>query len=229
MIIIYVILAILVIYCLIKIIKYHLSSYAKVTHNLYVSVITSKGLYGEYMLYNRLKYMEKQGAKFLFNLYIPKSDGNTTEIDMIMISNSGLYVFENKNYAGWIYGNSKNKTWTQVLPMGRGQSQKNHFYSPVLQNQSHIQALKNLQKDDIRYISIIVFSNRCTLKKIEGNMGANVVLLSEIPSLVSIYEKNMNTLTNEKIEKLYAQLYPYSQNNMEIKAKHINEISNKVN
>lgn len=41
------------------------------------------------------------------NLYLPKEDGSTTEIDLIMLSETGILVFESKNYSGWIFGDEK--------------------------------------------------------------------------------------------------------------------------
>ena len=38
------------------------------------------------------------------NLYVPQGGGRVTEIDMVLIHNSGIYVLEIKNYSGWIYG-----------------------------------------------------------------------------------------------------------------------------
>lgn len=49
------------------------------------------------------------------NLYIPKRDGTITEIDLIMLSQTGIYVFESKNYSGWIFGDEKSKKWMQTL------------------------------------------------------------------------------------------------------------------
>ena len=36
--------------------------------------------------------------RFLFNCYLPKQDGEKTEIDVIFLHESGIYVFESKNY-----------------------------------------------------------------------------------------------------------------------------------
>lgn len=41
------------------------------------------------------------------NCYIPNRSGDKTEIDMIMLCQKGIYVIENKNYSGWIFGNEK--------------------------------------------------------------------------------------------------------------------------
>jgi hypothetical protein len=76
-----------------------------------------KGKSGEYLVYKVLQNYEKDGAKFLFNCYLPKNNNNdTTEIDVIMIHNSGIYVFESKNYSGWIFGSEHQQKWTQTLP-----------------------------------------------------------------------------------------------------------------
>lgn len=40
---------------------------------------------------------------------------HTYEIDLIMISETGIYVFESKNYSGWIFGDEKQRYWTQIL------------------------------------------------------------------------------------------------------------------
>ena len=64
-----------------------------------------------------------EGTKrYLFNLYLPKDDGGTTEIDVVFLHDSGMYVFESKNYSGWIFGTETQKNWTQTLPMGPGKS-----------------------------------------------------------------------------------------------------------
>ena len=63
---------------------------------------------------------------------MPRDDGETTEIDVLMLHTSGIYVFESKNYSGWIFGDEKSKTWTQTLPNGRGRrAQKERFLNPI--------------------------------------------------------------------------------------------------
>ena len=41
-------------------------------------------------------------CKFLFNLYVPRDNGKTSEIDVIMLHPKGLFVIESKNCSGWI-------------------------------------------------------------------------------------------------------------------------------
>ncbi len=90
------------------------SLYGIVSGNSLKSTIYDKGNYGEYLTFLQLEKLEGNN-KVLCNLYIPKQDGSTTEIDLIMINKSGIYVFESKNYSGWIFGDEKIKTGLKLL------------------------------------------------------------------------------------------------------------------
>ncbi len=98
----------------------------------------------------------------LKNVYVPIK-GKTTEIDLLMIHEKGIFVFESKNYSGWIFGNAEQLNWTQSLRGG----QKNQFYNPIRQNRTHIKALADyLGLPEDAFMSYIIFSERCTLKKV---------------------------------------------------------------
>ena len=129
--------------------RYKSSNYYKITNNSYLSVLFNKGTNGEYKLYQNLKFFETMECKFLFNLYIPRENGKTSEIDLIMLHQKGLFVFESKNYSGWIFGNENNKKWTQTLPTGYGESHKEQFYNPIMQNATHISAVRKYIDDTI--------------------------------------------------------------------------------
>ena len=72
---------------------------------------------------------------------MPKENGETSEIDVLMIHNKGIFVFERKNFSGWIFGNEIQRMWTQTLPKGRGRSHKESFFNPIMQNRTHIKTL----------------------------------------------------------------------------------------
>ena len=99
-----------------------------------------KGYYGEYLLLTELYQRVKGQCKILMNLNVPTGNGKTTEIDLLMIHETGLYVFEAKHYKGTIYGSYEDAKWTQYF-----RTQENsHFPSPIRQNEYHIEALKRL-------------------------------------------------------------------------------------
>ncbi len=202
---------------------YEQSEYHKITHLPYLAMRLDLGRFGEYLTYKNLKPFEKAGAKFLFNCYLPHED-KTTEIDVMMIYKSGIYVFESKNYSGWIFGDENHKNWTQSLPQGRG-SKKEYFFNPVWQNKLHIQCLKNVIGNEIPVHSIVAFSERCTLKKIEVKSDIIVVKRDCVAQEVSnINSKYRDALTETDIGEIYNKLYPYTQISEEVKKAHIENI-----
>lgn len=209
--------------------KYKVSSYYLVTKNSYLSVRFDKGKLGEYHIYKYLRNLEKSGSKFLFNVYIPKENGETTEIDVLLITTKGIFVFESKNYSGWIFGGENQRYWTQTLPQGRGKSHKEKFFNPIMQNATHIKHLKAVVGDDIPHFSIIAFSERCTLKKINKSSDVKVINRGDVPLAVKSIMQTMqeNILSTEDINKIYYQLYDYTQVNDEVKQQHIQKINSK--
>lgn len=209
--------------------NYKKTSYYKITGKSYFTMRFNKGNYGEYLTYKYLRKHEEGGAKFLFNLYLPRDNGETTEIDVLMISSSGLYVFESKNYSGWIFGNEKGKTWTQTLPQGK-KSHKEHFLNPIMQNRLHIKWLNNLlENQEIPVHSIIVFSERCTFKKVEVySQNIKVIKRDQVYGTVNqINSTVLLSINQAQIDELYDKLYPYTQVSNDDKEKHIQDIRQK--
>lgn len=212
--------------------KYKEESYYKITNVNYFNVRHDTGKFGEYLTYKYLKDFEKQGAKFLFNIYIPKKDEETTEIDVLMISSKGLFVFESKNYSGWIFGSDNQKYWCQTLPSGRRRSHKEKFYNPIFQNNTHVKYLKSIVGEQIPMYSIITFSDRCTLKNVNiQSSKVNVINRYQVNNLIaSIYNNNPSDLLSDKeIDEIYNILYPYTQVDQNIKQKHIDNINSNLN
>ena len=167
--------------------------------------------------------------RFLSNCYLPKPDGTFTEVDVILLHESGLYVFEVKNYSGWIFGEEGQKQWTQILPANRGLSKSIQFFNPILQNKVHLKWLREYIGEDIPLYSYIVFSDRCELKKITLTSNEHVVLNRR--NLIYRVRRNAElkgaVLTEEKIDALYNKLYPLTQVTEEQKAAHVKSVEQK--
>jgi hypothetical protein len=216
-------------FCLI--VPYHKSTYYKITKKDFFKLRADKGALGEYMIYERLKYLEADGGRFLFNLYIPKGDKKTTEIDVLLLHPKGIFVFESKNYSGWIYGNETQNYWTQVLP-GRGNSHKNSFYNPILQNDTHIRHLFAIIGTEMPTYSVVTFSNHCVLKNISVQRnGVFVLNNSNIGILIDVVRDMTvcDALSPIRIERIYNKLYPYTQTGEEVKITHIQQIEERRN
>ncbi|MEO8401045.1 MAG: nuclease-related domain-containing protein [Gammaproteobacteria bacterium] len=204
--------------------QYKKGTYYRITRNSYSSVKYDKGKYAEYLTYECLRHLENNGSKFLFNALITKRNGETTEIDVLMICSKGLFVFECKNYSGWIFGNETQKNWTQTLPQGRGRCHKEHFYNPIMQNASHIKHLKNLIGKNVPTRSVIVFSNRCVLKDVRiKSDDIRVINHHSAASVVTqmCNETKAEIYTETEINDIYNKLYPYTQFDYKAKEQHI--------
>lgn len=167
------------------------------------------GPYGEFLTTKKAITACKETTtyfKILNNIYLNTKHGST-EIDVIMIHETGIYVFESKNFSGWIYGGYKQKEWTQKL-----QHTQNHFYNPIWQNEGHISALKNVLGKELPYISLIVFSERCILKNVP-NETANLIIVQRNRlerKLVHEINRREKSITIEQVDEMHEKLLKYA-------------------
>ncbi len=204
--------------------QYRKGTYYQVTQNPYSSVKYDKGKYAEYLTYESLRHFEDNGGKFLLNIFIPTKHNGTTEIDVLLICSKGLFVFECKNYSGWIFGNEAQRNWTQTLPQGRSRCHKEYFYNPIMQNAAHIRHLKNLVGRNAPMQSIIVFSDRCALKDITiKSNDVSVVNHYNVATTVAqiCNQTQTEAYTETEINDIYNKLYPYTQLDFAAKEQHI--------
>lgn len=204
-----------------KIVQYKKTAYYKITHNEYEYTMSDVGRRGEYILFREMSRLENDGAQFLFNLYIPRENGHTTEIDMLMIYRGEVFVFENKNYGGWIFGKASDVYWTQSLKKGR-RAQKEKFYNPIMQNATHIKYLRHLVGDGVKINSVIVFSDRAVLKRIE--CGNNSAVITQTHNVLNYVKTKQYSDEINNTEKIYQILYQYTQVSEEVKREHINHL-----
>ncbi|NBH16883.1 topoisomerase [Clostridiaceae bacterium] len=209
--------------------SYKNTEYYRQTKNSYSSLEHDKGRWGEYCIYKALKPL-KGHKKFLFNCYLPKSDGEMTEADVILLHESGIYVFESKNYSGWIFGDESQEYWVQVLPGVQKESVKSRFFNPIFQNKVHIKWLKIfLNNPVLPFYSYIVFSDSCTLKDIQLTAAYHQVL--HVRNLLAKVRKKAaqkgRRILPEQIDELYQILYPLTQAGESVKQAHRENINQK--
>ena len=133
-----------------------------------------KGHYGEYLTGYALEHGKLGDVFVLSNVIVPRTYGPspTCEIDAVMLHEKGVFVFESKNYSGWIFGSADQRDWTVTFKAGK----KERFYNPIKQNRTHVKALSSyLGVDEGAFRSYIVFSERCELKDVPPNTAEYVI------------------------------------------------------
>ena len=128
--------------------------------------------------------------------YFAVGKNNVGQADIIAANRNGVFVFESKDYAGWIFGNGAINKWTYIKYRN-----KYYFYNPIKQNDSHVNALRRVLGMDLKYYSIVVFGNEATIKKVE-NVPNDVCLIEDkklINILRDIIDVEVDCLTDDEV------------------------------
>lgn len=162
--------------------------------------IQIKGNIGEQLI--KIKILENLNPstyRHFHNLILPNQQ-KTTQIDHIIVSPFGIFVVEVKYFAGWIFGQSKDRQWTHTL--SRHKQQKYPFPNPLHQNYGHIKALQNLLTlPETAFHSVVVFAHRNC--QIHTQLPSNVCLLNNFIPYIQQYNTKM---LNEKQMQAAVQL-----------------------
>ena len=99
------------------------------------------GSFGEWLAKTFAKTIP--GALVLHDVLIDGAEQHTSQIDLLIIGNRGIYVVEVKTFAdAKIYGDAGKSKWYYY-----NHGAKYEIYSPVKQNQKHVDYLKVFLKD----------------------------------------------------------------------------------
>lgn len=206
--------------------RFKKSKYKEETNNSFFKtiVLNDLGLIGEFDTFRILEQIPGD-KKILVNIYLPTENDETTEIDLVFLHRTGIYVIESKNYSGYIYGNEKNKNWLQIL----NKTTKNYFFNPIWQNKKHIKYLNEYLGNNHEMFSIIVFSNRCTLRKIDCFSQNTIVLKrKDLKKYIERYISDKPIIyLEEEINRMYKNLKRLSKQSKEVKEKHIEQLKSK--
>ena len=206
-------------------IHYMRGAYYRCTKRPRTQLSSRRGTRGEYEAYETLRCLEKEGWKFLFDLYIPKASGGTTEIDILAIGPQGIFCIESKDYTGEIYGNEDAKNWVQVKPyLNNPEERDKMFYNPLMQNAGHVANLKKLlatRYHAATFYSVIVFADRCELYVPRpSEYLTEICQTKSLLKTVNQMRENGNELDVKEVDAIYNEMKRYMKPNVLVKVKH---------
>jgi uncharacterized protein YraI len=169
-------------------------------------------------------------AKMIFHdVYLSKNNGEFSQIDLVVITDVGIMVFEVKDYSGWIYGSGYQTQWTKVLAYGK---EKIRFYNPIMQNNKHIGELKkNLNLVNVPFYSLVIFYGNCILKDIDFvPRGTFLVKSKRVKEVMKIILKQNETFEYNNIDEMLEILKEAVKNgaSKENQKKHIENIKDMI-
>ncbi len=166
--------------------------------------------FGAFCSYMALREFEEGGARFLFDCDVP---GMEKPADMIMLSKSGIYVFEHSMANGIVNGSEQNELWTQKVQRGYGRMpQESKIPNPVWAAEGKVRALREYAKlENVPIRSMVVFSDYCLLNNIKVmNPNVRVVVLGQLfPAMMNLNGRRGNYLTQREISDLFEDLAQY--------------------
>jgi hypothetical protein len=229
----------------IRINRYKNSAFAKATNNSYSDVMNDKGLYGEYCSSTWLSDISDAGHPYraLFSVYVPlkNSEIGSTELDSVVITQTGIDVLEVKNRAvEWkIDGNM------DISGIIHRNGERETVKNPLKQNQNHIKALRRFILDsnnrkvkeafatlDSSVRGYLVFGpetiSSCIINTSQGYCGFNKIgkKISEYIDKNGSYDNDEMRKREEAIEVLYEFLKGY-QNKEDLKRRHDEYVKNR--
>ncbi|WRS28108.1 nuclease-related domain-containing protein [Oscillospiraceae bacterium MB08-C2-2] len=159
-------------------------------------------------------------GKQVRNIYLPLSNGRTTEVDVVLIHTNGIFVIESKNYRGWIFGKDTDKNWTVTY----SKSKRYTFYNPIMQNAAHVKKiceLTGISPDKV--FSVVVFARESELKKIVNQQpNTFVIRYTGLGNKLKLtMERNGEILDFQTVNRIYEQLKVYENADDETKNAHI--------
>lgn len=180
---------------------------------------TDTGKSGERVLYTTLVHdfgiPEKQ---ILRNVYIPTKKSETSEIDVLVLSKKGIFVFECKNYGGHIYGDARRRKWIQYLG-----NNKSYFYNPLMQNRNHVKHLKEYLGIDVPIVPLVTTITRGKWNIF--NCDDKDLILGFNCHLKDIYNGMPESeLMKSNFGTILHKLKPLSRPNKEVAEKHVTRI-----
>jgi len=143
---------------------------------------------GERQLHDILKTMENEQFFVHSNVILERVNDGTNQIDTLAVTKKGIFVFEMKDFKGWIFGNEDHKEWTQVLYQNQKKPKKIKFRNPVKQNDNHIKTVKhilNSSRIHVPVFNVVVFGIDAELMEITAS--CDVIRIENVLEVVEKY------------------------------------------
>lgn len=186
------------------------------------SVNEIKGSIGEYLTKYYLDITTD--TLVMHDILIKGADDMTSQIDLLIIARTGIYVVEVKSYDNAkIYGNGKRNTWYYYLG-----GKKYDIYSPLKQNKKHIEYLKTFLMDfgEIPYFSVItIICNDFKVDNInEDPENPTTVICNSLPAMTGglkmLSENKPELLDEEMRQKIFDYIQARQQTGHDARLAH---------
>lgn len=186
---------------------------------------------GTYLEYKVFEILYRYEGKVLADLYVDKGDNTNTEIDVVFVHNTGIYVIECKDIRAMeIIGDEQEMQWNCIY----SNQYRRKMYNPLKQNLSHIVALKNVLGSKYPhdcYTSIVVMNCNNVKSRYNSNFDnyyQKIVTPKKLKNYIDLLIKDKSRVfSDEQVIDIYKHLHnKYANASVKVKKSHIDNIKN---
>lgn len=147
-------------------------------------------------------------AKIIKNAICPKSNGTSTEIDLVMICTDGIFLIEAKNWNAKISGDWNLEYLTATYPNGTA----HQVLNPIIQNSFHYTYLKSLLglSEHRLFKNIVVLGDSVGYSKDEVKNGptySSVCYLRDLQRVVKYRSiKTQDILKPAQVDSIFSSI-----------------------
>lgn len=181
------------------------------------------GEIGESLVFDSLFHLcQRDGRYFRIakNLYVPKKNGYS-EIDVLLLHETGIYVIESKNLRGEIVGNADDTEWD----LFQGENIHHTFRNPLMQNEGHICALRKflgIRNKSIPVYNVVIFGKKSDLKSVPDDTKQEIIMTYYRIDIKfdDFIKSKKNCLSKGLLDKFSERLMPCVNVSSDVKARH---------
>lgn len=184
------------IYFILDYMRFHKSHYRIEAGEGYLITRFNKDLYGEFNIYTKLEKMRKEGKNLMFTHLSGKGKGKDNSGHYIVcVNETGVYVMTSKSMNGLVVGDIASPQWARITD----NKKKIGFDNPVRANYGHVKELKSFIGDkELPFHSMVVFNQRCKLKKVEvGEKAISVIKINELPMVMEYLQETKESVMDK--------------------------------
>ncbi len=187
-----------------KLIQYNRSQYQEESGNGFIATISDTKNYGEFLAFTYLEEYEIY-RKLVTNRQFLKNGQRPISLELVMINESGIYIFDVNNYKGIIKGDAAGESWTQ-----KHKNKEQTFLNPFRVNEERILLLKKIFPEihQSRMKAFVLFNNDCTLEIDHGDVEGGVMLKMKelIKDINEDISNSQKVFSKIEIDKIYEVL-----------------------
>lgn len=157
------------------------------------AIICKRGIEGERITAGLIQSLPDSYVGFQ-NLTV-SYDGKRSELDMVVVGPTGVWIIETKNMTGSVFGNYDSPMWTQRKEGRQGASYTKTFYNPIKQVSTHTYRLAHLLRDNgfsVYVKDMVYFANPETVIQLLGAPSKTPVF----SALANTPEELLRTITD---------------------------------